>query len=134
MDITLTTPALLFPAISLLLVAYANRFLALAARIRALHAIFKERQDQDLIEQIQSLRKRVGLIKLMQAFGVASLFLCVFCMFVLFAGKIFFGKIVFGLSLLLLLTSLGISLREILVSLEALDVELQSLERKSKRI
>ncbi len=132
MEITLTTPALLFPAISLLLVAYSNRFLALAARIRSLHAIFKDNRDQDLFGQIQSLRKRVGLIKLMQACGVASLFLCVFCMFTLFAGKIFIGKIVFGVSLFLLMTSLGISLREILVSLDALDLELQNIEKESK--
>ena len=77
MEITLTTPALLFPAISLLLVAYTNRFNTISARIRALYSQYKQDPDDILVGQIESLRKRVYLIRNMQAFGVASLFSCV---------------------------------------------------------
>lgn len=129
MEITLTTPALLFPAISLLLVAYTNRFNAISSRIRALHSQYKENPDEILAGQIGSLRKRVMLIRNMQGMGVASLFLCVVCMFTLFAGKILLGKIIFGISLLLMLVSLAHSLQEIFISVHALDIELRELQK-----
>ncbi len=129
MDITLTTPALLFPAISLLLVAYTNRFNAISGRIRSLHARYQQNPDDVLSCQIENLRKRVCLIKNMQAFGVASLFLCVLCLFVLFSGNLFAGKIIFSLSLVLMMTSLGLSLREILISVNALNLELSDMEK-----
>ena len=133
MDITLTTPALLFPAISLLLVAYTNRFNTIGARIRALHTLYKNNPDEILVGQIESLRKRVYLIRNMQAFGVASLFSCVLCLFVIFAGKLLIGKIIFSLSLILMMISLGLSFREILLSVQALDLELKDLQKKNER-
>ena len=129
MEITLTTPALLFPAISLLLVAYTNRFLALGSRIRSLHAQYKSTPDAILEGQIVILKKRVVLIRNMQFLGVGSLFLCVLCMFFLFGGRLFAGKIIFAASLLFMLGSLGISLREILISMQALNLELSDMER-----
>lgn len=134
MDITLTTPALLFPAVSLLLVAYTNRFNVISARIRSLHSLFKENPDEILSGQIESLRKRVYIIRNMQAFGVASLFLCVLCLFVLFAGAVTAGKIIFALSLVLMMVSLGLSFREILISVEALNLALGDMQKnKSDR-
>ena len=129
MEITLTTPALLFPAISLLLVAYTNRFNTLGGRIRTLHAQYKDNPDDILVGQIESLRKRVILIRNMQAFGVASLFSCVLCLFVLFAGKLLAGKIIFGTSLILMMISLGLSFREILISVQALNLELGDMQK-----
>lgn len=131
MQITLTTPALLFPAVSLLLVAYTNRFLALGSRIRTLHTLYKSSPDAILEGQIVILKKRVILIRNMQFLGVGSLFLCVLCMFLLFGGKLLLGKIIFGASLLFMLGSLGISLQEILISMEALDLELSDMEKDS---
>jgi hypothetical protein len=130
MDISLTTPALLFPAVTFLLVAYTNRFLALGSRIRQLHDRYRENPNDVLLFQIRSLRRRVILIRNMQFFGVGGLFLCVFCMFLLFAGRNFAGKVVFACSLIMLLISIGISLREILLSVEALNMELSNMEQK----
>ncbi|MBW2641653.1 MAG: DUF2721 domain-containing protein [Deltaproteobacteria bacterium] len=132
MEITLTTPALLFPAISLLLVAYTNRFNTIGGRIRTLHSQYKENPDDVLIGQIESLRKRVYIIKNMQAFGVASLFLCVLCLFVLFAGNVFIGKIIFSFSLMFMMISLGLSFREILLSVHALNIELSDMQKKNE--
>ena len=129
MEITLTTPALLFPAISLLLVAYTNRFNTLGGRIRTLHAQYKDYPDDILVGQIESLRKRVILIRNMQAFGVASLFSCVLCLFVLFAGKVLAGKVIFGTSLILMMISLSLSFREILISVQALNLELGDMQK-----
>jgi hypothetical protein len=98
MELSLTTPALLFPAVSLLLLAYTNRFLAIAALIRELHSRYKNNRDELLIAQIANLRQRVMLIRNMQALGVSSLLLCVICMFVLFAGWVVLGKAIFGIS------------------------------------
>lgn len=129
MDITLTTPALLFPAISLLLVAYTNRFNTIGGRIRTLHAQHKTGPDDILAGQIESLRKRLYLIRNMQACGVASLFFCVVCLFVLFTGQVLVGKIIFSFSLLLMMISLGLSFREILLSVQALDLELSDMQK-----
>lgn len=130
MDIDLTTPALLFPAISLLLLAYTNRFLTLATIIRSLHQNYKEKPNIVLLGQIENMRKRVHLIKHMQGIGVASLFLCVLCMFLLFSGQNELGKYVFGLSLIMLLISLILSLREIAISVDALELHLSDIEKK----
>ena len=128
MEITLTTPALLFPAVSLLLVAYTNRFLALGSRIRNLHAQYRSTPDSILEGQIVILKKRVVLIRNMQFLGVGSLFLCVLCMFMLFGGKLMLGKTLFAVSLVFMLGSLGISLQEILISMQALNLELSDME------
>jgi len=128
MDLGLTTPALLFPAISLLLLAYTNRFLTLANLIRELHKSYKANPDQIILAQISNLRYRVVLIRNMQVYGIASFFLCVLCMFVLFAGQELLGKLIFGVSLIALMVSLGISFREIQVSVDALNYRLSDLE------
>ena len=130
MDITLTTPALLFPAISLLLVAFTNRFNTIGARIRTLHSEYKKNPDDVLSGQIENLRKRLYLIRNMQAFGVASLFSCVLCLFVVFAGKILLGKIILCFSLVLMMTSLAISFKEIIISVHALNIELSNMQHR----
>jgi len=127
-EISLTTPALLFPAVSLLLVAYTNRFNAISARIRAMSALYKTTPSSSLLAQIHNLRKRVNVIRNMQAFGVASLFLCVVCMFALFADEALTGKLIFAISLVSMLISLGYSMWEILISVQALNLELNDLE------
>ena len=128
MDIDLTTPALLFPAVSLLLLAYTNRFLALAALIRSLHDRYHTQADKQIIAQIDNLRYRVVLIRNMQACGVSSMLLCVLCMFLLFFGQVVAAKVVFGASLALMIFSLGLSIREIQISVNALHLELRDLE------
>ncbi len=128
MNITLTTPALLFPAISLLLVAYTNKFLSLGARIRTLSAQYKQNPDDIIVGQIANLKTRVILIRNMQFFGVASIFFCVLCMFALFAEWVLLGKMLFGISLLSMLVSLALSIREITISFQALEMELSKME------
>ena len=128
MELGLTTPALLFPAISLLMLAYTNRFLTLANLIRELHARYTAHPDQILLWQLRSLRYRVLLIKHMQGFGVASLLLCVVDMFVLFMNWQDLGKVIFAIALLLMTVSLTLSLREIQVSVDALNMRLSDIE------
>ena len=128
MEITLATPALLFPAVSLLLLAYTNRFLALAHLIRTLHASYRAEPDDLIVRQIHHLRHRVVLIRNMQATGVVSIFLCVLCMLLLFGGYKGVGGLVFGLSLMFLMVSLALSLWEIQISILALNLQLSDLE------
>jgi hypothetical protein len=130
MELNLTTPALLFPAISLLLLAYTNRFLALANLIRELHASYKTNPDNIIMAQIANLRYRIILIRNMQTYAVLAFFLCVLCMFVLFFGQVLIGKIVFGASLILMMVSLALSLREVKISVDALIYRLSDLEGK----
>ena len=130
MDFSLTTPALLFPTVSLLLLAYTNRFLTLATIIRNLWDRYHENEDKNLLAQIDNLRYRVYLIRNMQIFGVLSLLLCVISMFALFAGWTAGGQWTFGIALVMMIISLGISLRELQISVGALDLLLTELEKK----
>ncbi len=133
MQITITTPALLFPAISLLLLAYTNRFLAIASMIRQLHANYLQDPEKGvLVGQLKNLRQRLYLIRSMQFTGVLSFFFCVLSMFLLFNGSVSYGQYAFGASLVLLLASLIISLREVQLSTKALDLELSDMELDSK--
>ena len=129
MELTLTTPALLFPAISLLLLAYTSRFLTLATLIRSLRDRYATTHEAHLRVQIDNLRYRVRLIRNMQVFGVSSFFLCVLSMILLYVGQNTPGAVVFGGALLLLLISLALSLREVQISIDALTLELQDIDR-----
>lgn len=130
-NMTLTTPALLFPAISLLLLAYTNRFLTLAQVIRQLHPGKSGPVTELAMRQLGGLKRRIGLIKLMQGFGVMSFLLCAQSMFALFIELQMAGKVLFGLSLLALAVSLLVSLWEVLVSTEALNIVLGDMENRS---
>jgi hypothetical protein len=133
MEISLTTPALLFPAISLLMLAYTNRFLTLATIIRGLHDRYKNEANDNLLGQIANLRYRIYLIRNMQIFGVMSLLFCVISMFALFAGWIAGGQWTFAIALILMMVSMLISLRELQISVGALDLLLVELEEEEKK-
>ncbi len=132
MNISLTTPALLFPTVSLLMLAYTNRFLTLATIIRNLHDRYNADRDEGLLGQIANLRYRVHLIRNMQIYGVFSLLFCVVSMFALFAGWVPGGQWSFAIALILMIISLGISLRELQVSVGALDLLLTDLEEHER--
>lgn len=133
MEINFNTPALLFPAISLLLLAYTNRFLAIANLIRKLHDEYiTGRKNKVLLEQIHNLRRRINYIRLMQALGVLSFLCCVICMFSIYKGWLATAEYIFAASLLSLLTSLFFSLIEIFLSTRALELELSDIEELEK--
>jgi hypothetical protein len=128
MEITITTPALLLPALSLLLLAYTNRFLSLADRVRGLKARYENAPHAHLRPQITNLRRRLVLLRNMQAVGTSSMFGCVLTMFLIYAGLQRAGQVLFGASLLALLISLNLALWEIQISVEALNIELDNLQ------
>ena len=125
--IDLTTPALLFPAISLLLLAYTNRFLVLAQLIRQLHS---QRDDinHTKLRQISNLRLRLLLVKAMQGLGVLSFLLCVMTMLLIFLKMTMTAEWIFAISICLLALSLLCSLLEIVISTKAIEIELEDLE------
>lgn len=127
-ELSLTTPALLFSAISLILLAYTNRFLAYANVVRSLHARFKEDPNKLLLGQINNLRKRLNLTRSMQILGISSLLLCVLCMFLIYVQWQTLAEIIFGVALMLLIASLALSVREIQISVRALDLHLSDME------
>jgi len=133
MEFSLTTPALLFPAISLLMLAYTNRFLTIATIIRNLHDRYKNEATDNLLGQIANLRHRIYLIRNMQIFGVLSLLFCVISMFALFAGWVLGGQWTFAMALILMMISMLLSLRELQISVGALDLLLVELEKEEKR-
>ncbi|HEX3165521.1 MAG TPA: DUF2721 domain-containing protein [Chitinophagaceae bacterium] len=133
MELTFNTPALLFPAISLLLLAYTNRFLALANLVRRLHDEYKRGEKSTaLVYQIQSLRRRLILVRYMQGLGVFSFVCCVVTMYSIYSEWSAIAKYIFAVSLLSLLTSLIISLIEIAQSTKAIEVELSDIEELEK--
>ena len=129
MDISINTPALLFPAISLIMLAHTNRFLALASVVRSLHGQYeKEGKDQQLHSQIKNLKYRLKLIKHMQAYGVGSFLFCIFSMYFIYIDRAPVAHLMFGLAVLALIISLILSLIEIQHSTKALEVQLSNIE------
>lgn len=127
MTLTIETPALLFSATSLILLAYTNRFLTIASIVRSLKKNYEEKESSSTLLEIKNLNLRLTLIRYMQMFGVLSLFLSVFAMLMLFLALPELGIYLFGLSLLCLLISLGISFWEISISVTALRLHLKDL-------
>ena len=132
-ELTLTTPALLFSAISLIMLAYTNRFLAYAAVIRSLYARYQEKMDEKVLEQIKNLRSRLNLTRNMQILGITSLLLCVLTMFLIYIDYHVLAVWVFGLALVLLILSLALLIREIQISTGALSVQLSDIEEHLKK-
>lgn len=133
MNITLTTPALLFPGISLLFLAYTNRFLALAALVRELNRRYREHGGVLLAGQIANLRVRLKIIVWMQAAGVASFLLCVITMLAVLLELVVITNIGFVLALVAMLASLSCSFWEIRLSIGALELQLSDMEQPEDR-
>ena len=129
MELTLSIPALLFPAISLTMLAYNARYLAIAALIRQLHGQFMETQATPLKRQIESLGKRLNIIKNMQATAIISFLLAAVSMFLIYVEKMVFANIIFGISLVFLMVSLVLSLIEVQLSTRALGIQLKNMEK-----
>ena len=129
-ELTLITPTFLFSAVSLILLAYTNRFLSYAQLVRNLKEKYLENPNAVTAAQIKNLRKRLYLTRSMQLFGISSLFFCVFTMFLIYVGFQTIAVYVFGFALLLLIISLGISVWEIQISVKALELYLSDMEVK----
>jgi len=131
-ELTLITPTFLFSAISLLLLAYTNRFLSYAQLVRTLKDRYMEDRSAVTLAQIKNLRKRLYLTKNMQMLGVASLLLCVATMFLIYVGLQIISAYVFGLALVLLIISLTLSVLEIRISAKSLEIYLSNMENIAK--
>ena len=127
-ELSLTTPALLFSAVSLILLAYTNRFLSYAQLVRTLKEQHLQHPSKVTRAQIDNLRRRLHLTRSMQALGISSLFLCVVTMFLIYVGLMLLSAYVFGAALLLLVGSLGVSIWEIQISVRALEIHLKDME------
>ncbi|WP_147678957.1 DUF2721 domain-containing protein [Algibacter pacificus] len=127
-QLTLTTPALLFSAISLIMLAYTNRFLAYASIIRDLHDKYKQKKDSVLIAQIKNIKKRLYLTRSMQIFGISSLLLCVLTMFLIYIHQNAIAVWVFGFALISLIISLALLIIEIQISVKALEHHISDIE------
>ena len=127
-ELSLTTPALLFSAVSLILLAYTNRFLSYAQLVRTLKEKHLQHPSKVTRAQIDNLLRRLHLTRTMQLLGVTSLFLCVVTMFLIYVGLMLLSAYVFGAALLLLVGSLGVSIWEIQISVRALEIHLKDME------
>ena len=128
-DISINTPALLFPAITLLMLVYGNRFLAIANRIRSLHEDYNKAEVKHIaLGQIKSLRARLNLIRYMQGLGALSFFCCVLCMYFIYRSWLHAANIIFAASMITLLGSIVLSFIEIQQSTKALELELSDIE------
>jgi len=134
MKLDITTPALFFPTVSLLLLAYTNRFLALAAVIRQLHAQYRSAPDKTYLKQIASLRARIRLVRNMQFWGVLSLLLCTLCTFLIFIQCDQAAIWLFVVSMTSMIASLVFSLWEIRLSTDAIDLHLSDIENDCTRL
>lgn len=132
-DININTPALLFPAITLLMLAYTNRFLSLATLVRKLHEEYNRgEKEKNILAQIKNIRSRINLIRYMQSLGVLSFLCCVLCMYTIYRGWPLISNIIFGASLFFLMLSILLSLREINKSTKAIELVLSDIEELDK--
>lgn len=131
-ELTLTTPSILFSAISLIMLAYTNRFLAYAQVIRNLKAQHQANPTHVTHLELQNLRRRLYMARAMQIYGVSSLLLCVVCTLLIYVGWQQTAVVVFAVALLLLIVSLAISVRELLISVKALEYHIDSVGTSEK--
>ncbi|MFT4771710.1 MAG: putative Tic20 family protein [Cryomorphaceae bacterium] len=129
-ELTLTTPALLFSAISLIMLAYTNRFLAYAAIIRNLLDKYQLEKDAVLMAQIKNIKQRLYLTRSMQIYGISSLLLCVLTMFLIYIQQQTIAVWTFGLALILLILSLAFLIWEIQISVKALEHRINDIEKR----
>ena len=132
-QLTLTTPALFFSAISLIMLAYTNRFLAYASVIRNLHDKYLEKKDDALLRQIKNLKQRLNLTRYMQISGITSLLFCVLTMFLIYVGYQVIAVYMFGVGLILLLISLALLIKEIQISAKSLQYHIADIEEHLKK-
>ncbi|WP_244990348.1 DUF2721 domain-containing protein [Clostridium algidicarnis] len=125
MKIELTTPAVLFTSISLLISAYTSRFLSLAQLVRQLDNQYKQEKSEDILKQIRNLQLRISIIRYTQIMGGVSFFLCALSTFLIFKDKNFAGEVAFGASLIALMISLLLLIIEVQISVKALNVQLE---------
>ncbi|MCX7655254.1 MAG: DUF2721 domain-containing protein [Treponemataceae bacterium] len=128
MEFNLSTPALLFSAISLFMLAFTNRFLSLASLIRQYVALYEEKRDSNILAQIHNFYIRLKIIKYTQIFAVLSFLLCVISMFIIFVHEETLAKWFFGASLVSLFVSLLFSLQELFLSIGALKLEIERIK------
>ena len=128
-ELTLITPTFLFSAVSLILLAYTNRFLSYAQLVRSLKDKYMQDRSAITRAQIVNLKKRLQLTRYMQLFGVMSLLLCVATMFLIYLGSQLISAYIFGLALLLLIASIGLSAWEIQISVKSLKIHLSDMEQ-----
>ena len=129
-ELTLTTPSLLFSAVSLILLAYTNRFISYASLVRTLKEKHQQTHDPKDIAQIANLRKRLYLTRSMQILGLLSLLFCVVSMFFIYISWPIIAAWIFGIGLLLLAASLCVCIWEINISVNALEIHLQDMSSK----
>lgn len=131
MDISINTPALLFPALSLVMLAYTNRFMALSSVIRNLHDKFNAIQKSDsakLHGQIKNLKFRIRLIKNMQIMGALSILCASLCMYLIYIGEMPAARWAFATSIMTFTFSILLSIWELIKSTKALEIELSDME------
>ena len=133
-ELNLTTPSLLFSAISLILLAYTNRFLSYASVVRSLNEKYQENPDKDptTLNQIRNFVLRLRLIRAMQTLGAGSLIFCLAAMFFYFINLTLPAEIFFGIGMVMLVCSLGLCIWEIQISTEAISLHLQNIRRRQR--
>ncbi len=129
MELSVNIPALLFPAISLIMLAYTNRFLALSNRVRMLHDKYQVIEQRHIVfGQIKNLKYRIKLVQNMQTYGVATLLSSILCMFFIFIEYQAVAKFIFAASLITFSISIFLSFIEIRLSTKAIELELSDME------
>lgn len=133
MEISLTDPALLFPAIAILMLGYINRYVSTAGVVRN----FKKDYDSgykhaDITKQLALLAKRIELSKLMISLASAALLLACLSMFLIFWGSQPGGKMSFAAALLGMILSVCVSLYETSLSNKSLELEINDILNKER--
>ncbi len=130
MELTISTPAILFSTVSLMMIAFTNRYLAIASLIRELHDKFRISPDENYVAQIKHLHRRVHIIRNIQFIIVSSLLLSAISMLFIYLHYQYVAQVLFFIALLLQIAALSLSIWEISLSIHALKIELSDMEEQ----
>ena len=127
-EFSITTPAVIFSAVSLLYIGYTSRFIAISNLVRDLKKEFVISHDEIVIKQITNLRRRIEIIRNMQLLGILSLMLSILSMILLYKEWLWQGEMAFFVALCFLLLSMFFAIQEVLMSVDAINIDLSDIE------
>ena len=134
MVLDLTTSALLFPAIPLLMITFGTRFTVVSELIRKIHDEYAADIDLDdvrakrMLGEISALKKRLWMIQINQTLSSLSFFFNLLPMFALYMGNQNLAKTIFGIALALLMLAVVLFIIEISIAVRSLNLQLSDLD------
>ena len=132
-NFTTLYPALLFPAIPLMMISFGNRYTSLASLIRKIHDLIvlnkhSKKTAGHYLDQITILTKRLKLVRAIQTLSGLSFLSNLFSIFASYLEEYQLALNSFGLGVLIFAIAILMFIYEIQLSTRALSKHLEDLK------